>query len=180
MSSVRTVARALHTVVTSKPPVREWLVILPDNAQVARTISNTTPAIHSTNKVLAGPPYRNPASALPQFRAPPQGGLCLLGRFVSLHLPILVSIAPICLDYLEHSAETNTNTGPIFARPFVKGPVENRPFVGSVMIVNDTDPEAIRAKLKLDIYTQERIWDWENAEILPFHTLERSPAELVT
>ncbi|KAJ5742210.1 hypothetical protein N7533_011619 [Penicillium manginii] len=176
MSSVRTAARALHTVVTSKPPVREWLVILPDNTQVARTIPNTIPAIHITNKVPAGPPYRNPASALSQFRAPPQGGLCLLGRFVSPHFPILVFMAPICLDSLELSAETNK--GPIFARPFVKGAVENRPFVGSVMIVNDTDPEAIRAKLKLDIYTQERIWDWENAEILPFHTLERSPAEL--
>ncbi|KAL2851008.1 hypothetical protein BJY01DRAFT_233071 [Aspergillus pseudoustus] len=148
MSSVRTVTRALHSVVPSKPPVREWLVILPDNTQVASTISNTTLAIHSTNKIPAGPPYRNPAPALPQFRAPSQGGL------------------------------SETNTGPIFARPFVKGPVENRPFVGSVMIVNDTDAEAIRAKLKSDIYTQERIWDWENAEILPFHTLERIPAEL--
>ncbi|CAI7584776.1 unnamed protein product [Penicillium manginii] len=147
MSSVRTAARALHTVVTSKPPVREWLVILPDNTQLARRIAIRPQ--HSPN-------------------------------FVRLHkegyVSWAVSMAPICLDSLELSAETNK--GPIFARPFVKGAVENRPFVGSVMIVNDTDPEAIRAKLKLDIYTQERIWDWENAEILPFHTLERSPAEL--
>jgi hypothetical protein len=76
------------------------------------------------------------------------------------------------------STSAEANTGPIFARPFVKGPVENRPFVGSVMIVNDTDAESIREKLKSDIYTQEGIWDWENAEILPFHTLERTPAEL--
>ncbi|KAJ5874367.1 uncharacterized protein N7529_002797 [Penicillium soppii] len=58
------------------------------------------------------------------------------------------------------------------------GPVENRPFVGSVMIVNNTDAESIRSKLKSDIYTQEGIWDLENSENLPFHMLERTPAKL--
>jgi hypothetical protein len=72
------------------------------------------------------------------------------------------------------STPAEANTGPIFAHSFIKGPVENRPFVGSVMIVNNTDAESIRSKLKSDIYTQEGIWDWENSDSLPFHTLERT------
>lgn len=45
------------------------------------------------------------------------------------------------------------------------------------MVVNDTDPQSIREKLKSDIYTQQGIWDWARAEILPFRTLQSNPMD---
>ncbi|KAL4874721.1 hypothetical protein BJY04DRAFT_224704 [Aspergillus karnatakaensis] len=125
------IRRALHTATTTAPasPVREWLVILPDKANVL-------------SRRIAIRPQHSP-------------------NFVRLHKEGYVSWA-----------------GPIFARACEKGAVEDRPFIGSVMVVNDTGADAIREKLKEDVYTREEIWDWDNAEILPFRTLQRIPDDV--
>ncbi|KAL4870566.1 hypothetical protein BDV12DRAFT_195290 [Aspergillus spectabilis] len=137
-----TVQRALHTATTTPPRVQEWLVILPDNANVL-------------SRRIAIRPQHSP-------------------NFVRLHQEGYVSWADFDLSNAKPPI-----VGPIFARSCVKGSIEDRPFIGSVMVVNDTGAEAIREKLKSDIYTKEGIWDWENAEILPFQTLQRTPAEVL-
>lgn len=50
---------------------------------------------------------------------------------------------------------------------------QQRPFKGSAMVVNDQSREGIAKKIASDIYVQERIWDLEKAQIIPFRTVMR-------
>lgn len=68
--------------------------------------------------------------------------------------------------------------GPVFREACIRttpGEKEDRKFMGSVMIVNDTSRENIYDKLKSDPFIVEGIWDWEKAEVLAFRTVERTP-----
>lgn len=68
--------------------------------------------------------------------------------------------------------------GPVFREPCIRtkpGEKEERKFMGSVMVVNDVSKQGIYDKLKSDPFIVEGIWDWENVEILPFRTMERTP-----
>lgn len=53
-----------------------------------------------------------------------------------------------------------------------------RPFRGSVMVVNETDPDAVLRKLQDDPYVKEGIWDLARTKILPFKTVRRDPVQL--
>lgn len=65
--------------------------------------------------------------------------------------------------------------GPIFEKHTFPGN-PRRPFKGSVMVVNDVSKEQIWERLKSDPYIQERIWDLDNARVIPFVTnMRRTP-----
>ncbi|KAH8811528.1 hypothetical protein F5884DRAFT_278919 [Xylogone sp. PMI_703] len=62
--------------------------------------------------------------------------------------------------------------GPLFERH-----VDNhmqRPFKGSVMVVNEYNKDGFMEKIQSDVYVQERVWDLDNAEFIPFRTLMRA------
>lgn len=63
--------------------------------------------------------------------------------------------------------------GPIFKEHVERG--ENRPFIGSVMVVNAADQGEIKATLEKDLFVKEGIWDWDTVQILPFKTTFRRP-----
>ncbi|CRG88162.1 hypothetical protein PISL3812_05189 [Talaromyces islandicus] len=59
--------------------------------------------------------------------------------------------------------------GPVFEKHTFPGN-PRRPFKGSVMVVNDVSKEAIWERLKGDPYVQEKIWDMDKAQVIPFVT----------
>ncbi|KAL3433436.1 hypothetical protein BDV09DRAFT_171969 [Aspergillus tetrazonus] len=74
-----------------------------------------------------------------------------------------------------HKEQWVTWAGPIFEKHTFPGN-PRRPFKGSVMVVNDVGKEQIWERLKSDPYIQERIWDLDNARVIPFVTnMRRTP-----
>lgn len=58
---------------------------------------------------------------------------------------------------------------------FKKADVEDRPFMGSVMVVRDVSPESVYQRLSSDMFITEGIWNWKAAKVLPFNSLMRLP-----
>lgn len=104
--------------------VREWLVVIPDHANVLA-------------RRIAVRPRHSP-------------------HFVELHKEGYVSWA-----------------GPLFTKHVEPKPGQMRPFKGSAIVLNDRDRESIVNRLSGDVYVTERIWDLDNALIVPFRTLRR-------
>ncbi|KAF5655430.1 YCII-related domain-containing protein [Fusarium heterosporum] len=66
--------------------------------------------------------------------------------------------------------------GPVFTQPCVKNPEkEDRPFMGSVMVLRDVVRDDIYKLLESDLFIQEGIWDWENVKIFPFQSPSQTP-----
>ncbi|KAJ5199432.1 hypothetical protein N7491_000010 [Penicillium cf. griseofulvum] len=49
----------------------------------------------------------------------------------------------------------------------------HRPFKGSAMVVNEEVKDGLMEKLASDIYVKEKVWDVENALVVPFRTIMR-------
>ncbi|RAL06661.1 uncharacterized protein BO97DRAFT_287926 [Aspergillus homomorphus CBS 101889] len=74
-----------------------------------------------------------------------------------------------------HKEQWVTWAGPVFEKHTFPGN-PRRPFKGSVMVINDVGKEQIWERLKSDPYIQEKIWDLENARVIPFVTnMRRTP-----
>ncbi|KAL4874538.1 hypothetical protein BJY04DRAFT_211996 [Aspergillus karnatakaensis] len=74
-----------------------------------------------------------------------------------------------------HKEQWVTWAGPIFEKHTFPGN-PRRPFKGSVMVINDVGKEQIWERLRSDPYIQERIWDLDNARVIPFVTnMRRTP-----
>jgi uncharacterized protein YciI len=124
---------------------QEWLVIIPDKPGVVCDAG--LKRIENATDLLSQLPRR---IAIRPKHSP---------NFVRLHNEGYVSWA-----------------GPVFSEPCIRNKAkEDRPFMGSIMVVNDESPEKIYEKLRTDPFIQEGIWDWEKVEILPFKTATRTP-----
>ncbi|PYH46506.1 uncharacterized protein BP01DRAFT_355518 [Aspergillus saccharolyticus JOP 1030-1] len=74
-----------------------------------------------------------------------------------------------------HQEQWVTWAGPVFEKHTFPGN-PRRPFKGSVMVINEVGKEQIWDRLKSDPYIQEKIWDLENARVIPFVTnMRRTP-----
>ena len=67
--------------------------------------------------------------------------------------------------------KTNKLPGPLFEK-HVNSTIQ-RPFKGSAMVVNEEVKEGLMEKLASDIYVKEKVWDVENALVVPFRTIMR-------
>ncbi|KAK6075815.1 hypothetical protein SCUP234_07616 [Seiridium cupressi] len=65
--------------------------------------------------------------------------------------------------------------GPMFDA-HVDKEVSQRPFKGSVMVVNEGSWDGFMDKVRSDPYVKEGIWDMENTAFIPFRTLVRRDA----
>lgn len=75
-----------------------------------------------------------------------------------------------------HNEGHVTFAGPVFTQPCVKNPEgEDRPFMGSVMVLRDVTRDNIYKLLESDLFIQEGIWDWENVKIFPFQSQVQTP-----
>lgn len=64
-----------------------------------------------------------------------------------------------------------TSQGPLFETHVMEG--QQLLFKGSAMVVNDQSKDGITKKISSDVYVQERIWDMEKAQVIPFRTVMR-------
>ncbi|EKG21408.1 Dimeric alpha-beta barrel [Macrophomina phaseolina MS6] len=56
-------------------------------------------------------------------------------------------------------------------------PKEGEPMkmLGSAMLAWASSKEEVLEKLKKDVYTENRVWDWEKVQIYPFKSAIRKP-----
>lgn len=67
-------------------------------------------------------------------------------------------------------------TGPVFDA-HVDSEVSQRPFKGSVMVVNEASWNGFMGRVASDPYVKEGIWDMKNTAFIPFRTLVRRDVE---
>ncbi|OJD36831.1 ycii-related domain protein [Diplodia corticola] len=64
----------------------------------------------------------------------------------------------------------------LFGGPFLQEPPKkNEPMkmLGSVLVALGSSKEEVLKELKKDIYTENRIWDWDKVQIFPFKSTLR-------
>lgn len=55
----------------------------------------------------------------------------------------------------------------------VDADISQRPFKGSVIVVNEKDWGGFVKTVQSDVYVKEKIWDLKRASFIPFRTLMR-------